>query len=70
MEKSLEEMIEELNDYCKRSITIISYSNWSLTSYQDDTLFCKGEGVRGFTVFEVVVKAYYLMKKDKENKDE
>ena len=69
MEKNLEEMIEELNDYCERSLSITHYSNWAISSYKDGTLFNLGAEIRGFTVLEVVVKAYYLMKKDKENKD-
>ena len=68
--KTLEEMIEELNEYCDMSLSITHYTRWAITSYHDDTLFSKGSEVRGITILEAITKAYNLMKKDKENKDE
>ena len=68
----LEKMIEELNEYCGNRLTITRYNaHWEIGAYDDKALFSlsKGTPVNSQTIEKAVVRAYNLMKKDKENKD-
>ena len=69
---SLEDKINELNEYCKRSLSITYYAkHWEISSYRRDTLlnfrreyYQKFRHPMGETIEEVVNKAYNLMIED------
>jgi len=69
---SLEDKINELNEYCEHSLSITCYTNgWEISSYKHNTLFNinreyyqKFRYPRGKTIEEVVNKAYKLMLED------
>ena len=70
---SLKDKINELNEYCKHSLSITCYTNgWEITSCKKGTLFTIDEEryqrfggyIRGKTLEEVVNKAYKFMLED------
>ena len=70
MKKNLKEMIEELNEYCKRSLTITCYNaRWEIGSYAEDSIFNWPKRIEANTILIATTRAYNLMKKDKEKQD-
>jgi len=68
----LEEMVEELNEYVNRNLTITSnrYGSWEISSYDAYSLFEDFEDkVEASTIREVVEKAYKKMQEDKKIKE-
>ena len=63
----IEEMVEELNNYCEGSLSIISYyGGWEVHSYEEETPFQSGKNfVWGETFKEAITKAYKIMQKSR-----
>ena len=68
---SIEVMVEELNEYCERSLSVVHYSSWEVHSYHSGTLFVvqeindsKKHIPKQDTFEEVIYEAYDLMLED------
>lgn len=70
----IEEMVDEINEYCQESLSFIKYSTgWECHSYRQGTLFCIENKERGIVASKgnfarVVRLAYNEMVKDKNKK--
>ena len=64
--RKVEDMVEELNKYCKNSLSFTKYTGgWLVSSYEGGSLF-RHRDAEAPTFKEAVEKAYQKMLKDKE----
>ena len=65
MKKTITEIIEELNDYTGKTLSITFYgTGWQLSSYENGSLFSE-KSVWGKDIKEILIIAYKMMLKYK-----
>ena len=71
MKKTMIEILNELNDYTGKTLSITSYeTNWLISSYGDNTLFLSPASIWDKSIKDALIVAYIIMQADKKKKKE
>lgn len=71
MKKTMIEILNELNDYTGKTLSITSYeTNWLISSYGDNTLFLSPATIWDKSFKDALIVVYKIMQADKKKKKE